>query len=301
MKLSKRFNVNVPPDLICDFPVYESFRNALNLLINELDISASSHNDSMVGPTSINSNEECRYPLSFLQVGIYLQEVMNSVPYELVGAWKILGPLSIRRLLDSLHKLIQRHSALRVSAVMENVTNEINSADGLDLSQLISSVQEGFARLAVRKVSSADVAFSTLLSWVHSSVCDLEKSEISDRISFKTAPLRFFELILLQVNESEEFYFGIYFNHILCDGWSFSLVLKELEKFYCNDEFPVSEKGLFQIGPFSQTYNRLNDITNLKSKLDYFRSLLTTEEYVNSFHPQGDLQCNLYQYEGMYI
>jgi amino acid adenylation domain-containing protein len=153
------------------------------------------------------------YPLSFLQEGIWYQEQLQlDVPaYNMLVAWRMYGAVKFSALERSFNAIVQRHDTLRThfdvieEQPVQVVTPELQvRLRVMDLSHFQEAEREEKAMAQV-------------------------KAEASWTFDLRQAPLLRVSLIRLARTENVLI---LNMHHLIGDGWSFGILMRELSAFY---------------------------------------------------------------------
>ncbi|OUL18945.1 non-ribosomal peptide synthetase [Nostoc sp. T09] len=216
-------------------------------------------------------------PLSYAQQRLwYLDQVQpNNSAYNICNAMRIIGSLDIPALEQSLNEILRRHEILRTNFILENgqpiqvIAPELNlKLPIIDLSQLLEAEREQTAQNLVNQ--EAEKPFKLHI----------------DTLLIAT---------LLRLGETENVLLFT-MHHIISDGWSMGILIKELvalyEAFSLGQASPLPEL-LIQYADFAiwqhqwlqeevlaklLTYwqQQLQNLPNLKLPTDYPRPLTPT-------------------------
>lgn len=170
-------------------------------------------------PTAITASDRPEaIPLSFAQQRLWFLAQMEggSEAYHLPLGFRLRGRLEERALHDALNALVARHEALRTSFAMN---------DG-DPVQCIAAPDVGFAlaRHDLRGRPDADEQLELL-----------SRQEMSAPFDLACAPLIRGRLVRLADDETVLL---ITMHHIVSDGWSLSVLLRELGALYRQEALP---------------------------------------------------------------
>jgi amino acid adenylation domain-containing protein len=152
-------------------------------------------------------------PLSFAQQRMWFMQQLEpeSSAYHIPGAVRLRGPLAVRELEQSLHEIIERHESLRTvfpltaGQPLQQVLEQVEWRLGeLDLSHLTAEEQE-------REVSA------------------ILRSQIKMNFDLSTGPL--FRVTLVRMAPDEHVLLLV-LHHIIADGWSMEVLLRELVSLY---------------------------------------------------------------------
>lgn len=155
-----------------------------------------------------------RFSASFAQQRLWFLDQLEpgNAAYNLASAFRIKGPLDIDSLTRALHSIVQRHSCLR---------STFTSVDG-QLMALVSDVSE--------------VATLPLVNFDHIPAHQREErallfaeEERQRPFDLSAGPLIRCKLLRLTPTEHE---LVLATHHILMDGWSIGVLLKEMTEFY---------------------------------------------------------------------
>ncbi|MFB6366765.1 amino acid adenylation domain-containing protein [Paenibacillus elgii] len=149
------------------------------------------------------------FPASFAQRRIWFVQETISDPsvYHVPLLYKLHGPVDIKMLQQSVHKLVERHESLRTYFSVED--NDIVQVIVPELDFTISHIQPSVEAAAQ----------------LHGRIMD----DIRRPFSFEQAPL--FRMVLYSIHEHEH-YLLINMHHIITDGWSSSVFMRELSILY---------------------------------------------------------------------
>ncbi|MFB5676043.1 amino acid adenylation domain-containing protein [Paenibacillus terreus] len=181
--------------------------------------------------TSFISNHYV-FPASFAQRRIWFVQETISDPsvYHVPLLYKLHGPVQMELLQQSVNKLVERHESLRTYFAMED--NEIVQVIVPELDCVIDHVQ--IHAEAVMQVQGRMM------------------DEIRRPFSLEQAPL--FRMILYSINPHDH-YLLINMHHIITDGWSYSVFMRELSMLYSaalrEEEAELPELPI-QVADFSQ-------------------------------------------------
>ena len=154
-------------------------------------------------------------PLSFAQQRLWFidQLAPGSSTYNVVGAWRIQGPLNVEAVHKSFQGVMRRHESLRTrfEVVRGEPRQVIEQEICLDLPfSDLTSVPAAQREAAARKMVLADIELG---------------------FDLRSAPL--FRAKLLSLG-AEEYVLTVTIHHIVFDGWSLALLLREISELYRN-------------------------------------------------------------------
>ncbi|MFN2136762.1 MAG: condensation domain-containing protein, partial [Candidatus Promineifilaceae bacterium] len=165
------------------------------------------------GVIPARSDRSSAYPLSFAQQRMWFLNRLEpqSAAYNIAAAYRLIGPLDIAALEQSLRTLVSRHAALRtVFALRDNVPQQIIREDPqitltvLDLTHMPPDERESAA---------------------------LEQLTAEGRKPFDLAKELMMRAVLLEVGIDEHI-LSIVMHHIASDGWSMGVFHRELAELY---------------------------------------------------------------------
>lgn len=206
-RLSEEFQIELPIQVIFEKPKLEQL---------------ASHIDHVVAVGTDEGNEIKKVertepiPLSFAQQRMWFIDRLTSSSnlYNLSFAWDIKGDLSVDALEKSLNEVIRRHESLRTTIYEEDgrVYQNISPYKKQDIPVIdLSSLEDNEKRMKVDRMvkEEADKEF------------DLEKGPVLRVKLFKLS--------------EKEFVLSCVMHHIVSDGWSMGVFLKEW--FTCKPPF----------------------------------------------------------------
>ncbi|WP_071189195.1 non-ribosomal peptide synthetase [Trichormus sp. NMC-1] len=164
---------------------------------------------STITPVSRDGN----LPLSFAQTRLWLLEQLNpnSGIYNMPAAVQFVGELNIQALKKSINEIIRRHEVLRTSFVL---------VDGQPLQILVDDVQ--------LKISVINLQKLTKNAQKEAIECYSEE-EFQLRFDLQQAPLLRCKLLQL---DKQKYILLFTIHHIVFDGWSTGIIIKELAALY---------------------------------------------------------------------
>lgn len=181
----------------------------LALLIKKLKKDGSSSDDRIIRKRS-DSNE---YPMSSEQKGIwFLQQLQpDSTFYNIPAAIRFKGSLNIKALCDALRTIILRHEVLRANFTVQSDKP----------CQIIRHLDDQFVEISVLDYSDNEE--------LHSKMDQIIASEKNKKFNLTEDSLIRARLFILG---REDYLLLLTFHHIVSDGWSIGLFIKELSAFY---------------------------------------------------------------------
>ncbi len=202
-RIREEFGVELEQTLLFENPAL----NVLAEIIEKADKISEDEN------TIQRLQEKGALPLSYAQQRIWFLDRLNenSSQYILYTGLNIKGSLQDDLLLKSFNTIIERHESLRTSFFEE---------DG----QPVQTVEEG-VQMGLPFISLAEIPLESR----RQEAIILAKEEISYPFDLSKAPLIRGKLFQI---EKDEYVLILAAHHIVFDGWSFKVLLKELEILY---------------------------------------------------------------------
>ena len=154
-----------------------------------------------------------------------------------------MGELNIKALEESINEIIRRHEVLRTSFVL---------VDGQPLQVIVDNVQLKIPVINLRELAKAEQ---------EAEIQRLSIEEFQRPFDFTQAPL--LRCTLLQLGEQEQILlFTIH--HIVFDGWSTGILIKELAALYT--AFGAGKPLLYQHYPFNMQTLQFGNVNTCKVK-----------------------------------
>ncbi|MCL5996213.1 MAG: amino acid adenylation domain-containing protein, partial [Chloroflexi bacterium] len=197
-------------------------------------------------------------PISFAQERMWLVERLNpgSSALNLPVSFRIQGPLDRVALERSLNEIVRRHGTLRTSFVEVDGQLQQVVAPSLNL-----SVQVGDVAHLTTAEREAEIERLVLATTLH---------------PFDLAQAPLMRAILIRVG-ADEYLLHLVLHHIVCDGWSITILARELDTFYnaFSTGQPVSLPKLpVQYADFARWQREQMQGETLTKQLDYWRQQL---------------------------
>ncbi len=204
-RLRTAFNLEIPLRAIFESPTVAELAEKILLYQNQTDFAPANVLTRFERPAAI--------PLSFAQQRLWFLAQMesDSSTYNMSEVIRLDGKLEIEALRFALKNIVARHEILRTS---------FQSIDGQP-SQVIASE------------SNIDLSFTDLTDFA-AELRDEEARKIASELSAQAFDLTGSPLLRLKAIKlrETEFFLVVVFHHIISDGWSVGVFLKELSAFY---------------------------------------------------------------------
>ncbi|MCP4927635.1 MAG: amino acid adenylation domain-containing protein [Gammaproteobacteria bacterium] len=218
----------------------------LEILTTDSATTADSHKLS-----HIDRNNTNKLPLSFAQERLWFLDQLEtgSSLYNIPTALRLHGKPNVQALEKALSQLVQRHETLRTTFSTEGREPVIQITANSEL-----KIQ----------LHQSDASEYTLLTKLCNEPFDLT-----------TGPL--FKAHLLRINEQEHILL-IVVHHIVADGWSLGILMRELAVLYAaevNDTTPVLPSLSVQYADFAAWQRQRLKGAELEKHLGYWRKQLT--------------------------
>jgi amino acid adenylation domain-containing protein len=155
-------------------------------------------------------------PVSYAQYGLWIQSQFDPAAkaYNMPAAIRLSGSLDIERLERAFEQILQRHESLRTRFVERG-------------GELLQEIVEQ-PRFEIRRLQWHDTPSAEL----EQKITELAYRDASEPFDLEVPPLIRATLVTLAA-EAHLLLFGIH--HIVCDGWSYGVLLKELTTLYVQD------------------------------------------------------------------
>ncbi|SFJ64597.1 non-ribosomal peptide synthetase [Thermoflavimicrobium dichotomicum] len=219
-RINEAFRIELPLRSLFEAPTLEDLAKQVELAVRKGD------QNVMPAITPVGRNQ-ATYPVSYAQQRLwFLDRLMTErTAYHIPFALRIRGELNVESLEQSFHALIKRHESLRTvfrevdgqAVQMVKETDEI-ALDVIDLCANEDPVQE-----AMRQINA----------------------DLQTAFDLEQGPLFRAKLLQLATNE---WILYINMHHIISDGWSMSIFIRELfslyQAFVSGQESPLSEPAI---------------------------------------------------------
>ena len=249
-RVRQNLAIDLPLRYLFEFPTVAEFAKMVQRQIDQ----ANAPFTPPITPVERTHN----YPLSFAQERLWFLEQLQSgiFAHNIPTAVRLTGPLDVAAVELSLNEIVQRHEVLRVT---------FQVIDGHPM-----QVLESTAHVVVPVVDLQALAASVQAATVQ----DLVHTEIRCPFDLTQGPL--LRCTLLKLAETEHIALFT-MHHIVSDGWSMGVLIRELAVFYqgfaaCR---PVSLPPLpIQYADFTLWQRQWLQDENLEHHLEYWRRQL---------------------------
>ncbi|MBG1262820.1 AMP-binding protein [Nostoc commune] len=200
-------SIKLPANLIWEFPTIESL---VHHLTNTLDIPSEScfQVNSLKHQYNANILSEISFPISLRQEWFYY----NYYPSLTINATiEIVGELNIAALKKSINEIIRRHSILRANFSVIN---------GKPVHIIAPSLTVALTIIDLRELSSSEKTLKYL--------------ELIEENTLRSFNINYLPLIRTQLLylEQDKYLLSFFINHIICDGFSIAVLVRELSVLY---------------------------------------------------------------------
>ena len=212
------------------------------------------HADQSIKPAGRNQTA----PLSFSQQQFWLldQAGPQRAAYNVCTAVQITGAVDTQRLREALEQIVARHEVLRTSIVVEQGTPVQKISPAIPIELRISDLR-GFSE------GKREVEINRALA-----------AEAGTPFDLSLGPL--FRTHLLKLNDNEHVLL-LTFHHVVYDGWSEGLLLRELAALYKSsggDAVSDLPRLSIQYADFARWQRKWLQGATLERKLDYWKRQL---------------------------
>ncbi len=227
-------------------------RRLLELLLRERQQSAAAE-------TGIPRSEAPGpHPLSFAQQRLWFLDQLEpeSSAYNIAAALRMAGPLALPALKQSLHEVVRRHEILRTT---------FTSVDGQPVQEIAPRLDLGLTVVDLQRLPAhqRDAATQQVIY-----------NEVHHRFTLSQVPLLRTTLIRLG---PQEHIFVLTIHHIIADGWSNSILIRELADLYSamSERKPAALPALLiRYRDFARWQRQWLDSDVLAAQLAYWRRQL---------------------------
>ena len=211
-RLRKKLQIDLPLHVLFEYPTIAALAEQVELVRKKYT--------KTVLPVPDIRPRRALFPLSFAQRRLwFLSQLEPENPfYNIPLAFRMQGPLQVKALERSLFEVVQRHEVLRSTIVL---------ADGQPMQQVLSP---SAIRLTMQDISKLSPTQQ------QEQVQQAVQSEAMKPFVLNKEPLMRGQLLCLS---STEHVFLLTMHHIIFDGWSHDILLRELAALYesyCQDK-----------------------------------------------------------------
>src|SRR5829696_8711773 len=203
-------------------------------------------------------------PLSFAQQRLWFLDQLapGSAAYNLSGRLRLEGPLDAASLEASLNEIVRRHEALRTI---------FSTHDGEPVQIILSELRLALPLIDLSHLPAAER---------ETAIRQLCEEEASQPFDLSTGPLVRVRLLRLAKLPEEEHVLLLSMHHIISDGWSIGLLIRELATLYeayaAGTESALKELSL-QYGDYARWQRESLQGEVLDRQLAYWREHLGGE------------------------
>ncbi|PNK21304.1 amino acid adenylation domain-containing protein [Cylindrospermopsis raciborskii] len=251
-RIREEFNVALPLRSIFEYSTIARLGDEIDCLIDV--------NTTKTGPEDIIpvSNRE-NLPLSFSQSRLWFLDLLGkeNAAYNISVAFRLEGDLNVDALQESWQNIIQRHEVLRTT---------FDNVQGSPI-QIVHDWSE--LKLTIRNLSCLD--FQTQQETLRKSIQEV----VITPFNLNQLPLLRIHLYQLSADVSVLL---LVIHHIIADGWSLGVMVKELSLFYtaiCQRNIPSIPPLSIQYGDFANWQREVFQKTQLPIQLAYWKQKLT--------------------------
>ena len=216
----------------------------------------------MAAPPIIRVSREGDLPLSFAQQRLWFLHQLEpeSVVYSVPVGIRLRGELNRQVLIQSLNEMMRRHEVLRTHFVFK---------DGRPVQVIAGEVELKIKEIDLRGMAEVEHEAEALRLW---------REEVARPFDLGCGPL--LRASLLQLAEQEYLLLAI-MHHIVSDGWSTGIMIKELSQLYQayvkGEESPLAELPV-QYGDYAVWQREWLQGEVLEEQLKYWRKQLAEME-----------------------
>ena len=194
-RIREKFNAEIPVRALFEYPTIEEFAKTLSQFSKE------------IAPEILPVSRESNLPLSYAQERLWFLDQLapDSAGYNMPGAIRISGGLNVEILEQSFTRIIERH---------ENLRTVFQTQDGKPV-QIIKEPE--YFHIPVTDLGNSEDK--------ESEAREIAIAEANNPFNLSTGPLLRAKLIKL---ETKEHILVFNMHHIISDGWSMGVFIREL-------------------------------------------------------------------------
>ncbi|WP_298422717.1 non-ribosomal peptide synthetase [uncultured Kordia sp.] len=232
IKLSNEFDIQLPVEIVFEYPLTTTLAKEINRLINE---------KPTVSLKEEITNYQEFFPLSSAQKRLYYLYKSNptSLAYNIPIALSISGDLDKEKVENVLKTIIQRHASLRTTFVEEGMIPTQKIHENIPFSITYEEVPE-------KEIAQKTKAFVKPF--------DLQKAPLIRSGIFK--------------HESKKYTWIIDIPHMISDGLSMSVLYREFVQLYNNDEVSTID---FNIQEYITKEDQFRNTKSYETQASYWK------------------------------
>mgnify|MGYP006277890017 CR=1 FL=1 len=250
-RLREAFAVDIPLQMVFEFPSVAELAPKIDQLVSE---------DAGLDAPPITAQPRTEnLPLSFAQQRLWFLDQLepNSPFYNIPLALRLSGELETEALQTSINALVQRHETLRTTFETIDGSPRQRIADTLDIPLDVQDLRHLSAEERDRHVQTQAV------------------QEAQQPFDLAQGPLLRTRLLRLA---DEEYVILFTLHHIIGDGWSIAILVREMAELYrvfTANETPTLAELPIQYADFAAWQRQVLQGENLEKQLGYWRETLT--------------------------
>lgn len=211
-------------------------------------------NESVIETPETILHDDVTCPMSFGQRGFWFLDeyLVDKTAFNMAVMVKVTGPLRVMDLEDAVTMIGERHEIFR--------TRFFWAGEGAEREPMQGIASKSLLRLTERSVASEAEAHKAL---------ETVRNEIWDLGSRATA-----KMMLLTLSDQVHF-FIMSMHHIMADGYSLSLLIRDLEVAYTSKTLPPLPVES-QYRSFASQQRRLHELGGSNQAIQYYRQTLSS-------------------------
>ncbi|NEQ95205.1 MAG: amino acid adenylation domain-containing protein [Cyanothece sp. SIO2G6] len=227
-------------------------------------------------PITPTPRDDAPIPLSYAQERLWFLAQLEGVSgtYNMPGVVRVEGTFDVAKLQQAVNAIVCRHETLRTTFPVVNGTAIQRIHPTMDIPvRSLHAFDLSVSGLNVSGLSVSDLSVSGLnVSRLNVSVSDWLNHEVKQPFDLTTGPLLRLALVHL---EADVAILVVTMHHIISDGWSISIFIRELIALYRTDSEnqPLSELPI-QYADYAQWQRQWLQGEVLATQLDYWRQQL---------------------------
>ncbi len=248
-RLNESFGIQLPIKYIFDYPT-------ISTLSAEIEKFSNNTNNNLPDITKIDRTQ--KIPLSFSQKRLwFLNELKPNDPsYNITNAFRLIGKLNIDAFIKSIKLVVQKHEILRTVFINEHGAPYQKILQEIDL----DIQQNDFSNLSLEE---AELNAKGIAVKESQKVFNLSKGPL-------------LKIVLIKLNDEQNILiFTIH--HIIADGWSIPILIKDIADTYNtiikNEEVKPEKLGI-QYADYSVWQKTFLESDVYKTQLEYWKNKL---------------------------